>query len=99
MMVMHGAAYSGEYPETTWPGYTSFGYIYTEQWNSKQPAWRHLKDSIDYTARNQLVLQTGVPRTDVAFYLFKDPWNRGEIYQNGNLKTLGNSLLRLLTPS
>jgi len=90
-MVIHGFAYTGEYPETTWPGYTAFFYRYTEQWNDKQPAWRHLKDTMDYTARCQLILQTGVPRVDLALYLFEDPWTARDVYVAENLKTYGKT--------
>lgn len=70
MMVIHGYPYSGEYINTTWPGYDPFVYAYTECWNERQPAWRHMNDSLAYAARNSLVLQTGVPRVDLAFYTF-----------------------------
>ncbi|CZR63542.1 uncharacterized protein PAC_13439 [Phialocephala subalpina] len=89
MMVIHGFSYTGEYPGTTWPGYATFGYLFTEQWDDKQPAWRHLKDSLDYTARCQMVLQTGVPRVDLAFYLFEDPWLAKDAYLSDNLNALG----------
>lgn len=73
-MVIHGFAYSGEYPHTTWPGVNSLGYQYSEMWNSQFPAWTQLKDAFDYTARNSLILQSGQPQTDLAFYFYSAPW-------------------------
>ncbi|KAI7973218.1 hypothetical protein EIK77_004495 [Talaromyces pinophilus] len=75
MNVLHGSPYSGDYPNTTWPGYTAFFYVYTEMWNRIQPAWNHMKDILDYVGRNQFVLQKGVIKVDLAFYQFQSPWN------------------------
>jgi len=27
VVMLHGYAYSGDYPNTTWPGFTTFGYV------------------------------------------------------------------------
>ncbi|KAH6716535.1 hypothetical protein BKA61DRAFT_717923 [Leptodontidium sp. MPI-SDFR-AT-0119] len=91
MMVIHGFAYTGEYPGTTWPGYTSFFYLFTEQWNQKHPAWKHFKDSMDYTARCQMMLQSGVPQIDLIFYLFEEPWTATNANMSENLKEAGYS--------
>lgn len=66
---LHGYPYSGPYPNTTWPGFVSFDYLYSEQNNRHQPGWDYFRDFMDYTARNQWVLQGGVPKVDVAFWL------------------------------
>ncbi|KAJ9668901.1 hypothetical protein H2201_001147 [Coniosporium apollinis] len=89
MMVIHGSPYSGDYAGTTWPGYTTFFYAFTDMWNSIQPAWQHLKDSMDYIGRNQFVLQKGVPRVDLAFYLYAAPWTVTNRYPSTNLQDLG----------
>ncbi|ROW04985.1 hypothetical protein VPNG_06978 [Cytospora leucostoma] len=59
--VLHGSPYSGNYPNTTWPGYTPFYYEFSEQWTPHLPAFGsgHLKDTIDWIGRNQWVLQHG----------------------------------------
>ncbi|RFU24424.1 hypothetical protein B7463_g11914, partial [Scytalidium lignicola] len=88
-MVIHGFSYNGAYPGTTWPGYTAWWYLYGEQWNERQPAWRHLNDTFMYIARNNLVLQTGVPQLDLAFYYYQDPWNSAEIYPGEDLMHQG----------
>ena len=75
MNVLHGSPYSGNYPNTTWPGYTAFYYVYTEMWNRVQPAWHHMKDILDYIGRNQFILQKGVVKVDLAVYQFQSPWN------------------------
>jgi hypothetical protein len=89
MNVFHGSPYSGNYPNTTWPGYTTFFYQYTDMWNSIQPCWQHMKDMMDYTGRNSWVLQQGVPKIDLAFYLFENPWVPSQQYSSTNLQELG----------
>jgi hypothetical protein len=93
MMVIHGYAYGGEYVGTTWPGYTPFQYEYTETWNYRHPAWIHLNDTVLYAARNSLVLQTGIPKVDVAFYYFENPYKgtsgAGSAYAPEDFNALG----------
>lgn len=89
--IIHGSAYSGSYPNTTWPGYTTFTYQVTEMWNRIQPAWIHIKDTLDWVARNQYIMRQGVPKIDVAFYLFKSPWGQTVSYSSSNLLDLGYS--------
>ncbi|CAK7218393.1 hypothetical protein SBRCBS47491_003494 [Sporothrix bragantina] len=68
-LVLHGLAYSGAYPNTTWPGYVPFTYAWSDMMNRQQPAWDFMKDGFfDYLARTMYVLQQGVPKLDVAFY-------------------------------
>ncbi|KAF2643404.1 hypothetical protein P280DRAFT_394111 [Massarina eburnea CBS 473.64] len=89
MNVLHGYAYSGTYPNTTWPGYSTFWFEFTEMWNQHQPAWQHMKDSLDYVGRNQWVLQQGSPKVDLAFYLYAGPWTPETKYNSTNLLGLG----------
>ena len=89
MNVFHGYPYSGNYPNTTWPGYTTFGYSYTDMWNSIQPCWQHMKDMMDYVGRNQWTLQQGVPKVDLAFYLFANPYAVQQAYNSSNLQDRG----------
>lgn len=68
-IVLHGQSYTGNYYATTWPGYTAFGYLFSEMYSDKQPSWDHgLADVLGYMGRTQLVQQSGVPRVDVAVY-------------------------------
>ncbi|KAH7409052.1 hypothetical protein BKA64DRAFT_773603 [Cadophora sp. MPI-SDFR-AT-0126] len=68
-MVIHGATYSWQYPNTTWPGYTGFGYTYCEAHSRHQPAWEHgYSDAINYIARTNWVLQSGIPQRDLVFW-------------------------------
>lgn len=68
-VVLHGQTYTGNYFETTWPGYTAFFMLFSESYNDKQPAWLHsYPEAIAYTSRNQYILHLGQPRTDVAFF-------------------------------
>ncbi|KAH8197840.1 hypothetical protein TruAng_007987 [Truncatella angustata] len=89
-MVLHGYAYSGEYVGTTWPGYTPFQYQYSEMWNPRQPAWKHLDDLMSYSARNSMVIQLGVPKFDLAFYYFDIPYRFGAgSYNQSDMNTYG----------
>ncbi len=74
-LVLHGYPYSGPYPGTTWPGYTPFQFEFCEMWGPRQPAWLHLNDTLLFAARNTLVLKTGVPRVDLAFYAWQVPFS------------------------
>ncbi|GFF56219.1 hypothetical protein IFM58399_10263 [Aspergillus lentulus] len=89
MVVLHGYTYSGNYPNTTWPGYTTFGYRFTEMWNQIQPAWIHMKDYLDYISRNQFVLQQGRPQIDLALYLYETPWSAVDLLHSSNITAAG----------
>ena len=67
--VLHGMPFSGYYPNTTWPSYTTFTYVYSEMHNRHQPGWDFYRDFIDYTSRVMYTMQTGVPKIDLAFWL------------------------------
>ncbi|PLB53682.1 hypothetical protein P170DRAFT_346874 [Aspergillus steynii IBT 23096] len=68
-MVLHGQAYTGNYSGTTWPGYTAFLYLFSEQYSHKQPAWDHgFSDALNYVSRLQYTQQIGKLHTDVAVY-------------------------------
>ncbi|KAF7198549.1 hypothetical protein HII31_00288 [Pseudocercospora fuligena] len=66
--VLHGMPFSGHYPNTTWPTYTTFQYLFSEMHNRHQPGWDYYRDFIDYTARVQQVMQTGTAKVDIAFW-------------------------------
>ncbi|KAL7762710.1 hypothetical protein ACKLNR_009245 [Fusarium oxysporum f. sp. zingiberi] len=88
-MMIHGMTYTGEQVGSTWPGYTPFQYIYTELWSPKQPAWKYMSEMIDYTARNQFVLQQGVAKKDLVFYLYKDPYRMVDQYNGTDIRARG----------
>ncbi|KAF5536603.1 hypothetical protein FNAPI_11712 [Fusarium napiforme] len=88
-MMIHGMTYGGEQLGSTWPGFTPFQYIYTELWSPKQPAWKYMHEVMNYTARNQFVLQQGVARKDLAFYLYKDPFGISDEYNGTDLRATG----------
>ncbi|KAJ4289046.1 hypothetical protein N0V90_011388 [Kalmusia sp. IMI 367209] len=89
MNVIHGFPTLTPYPNTTWPGYTPFTYQFTEMWNQIQPAWQHIKDSLDYVGRNQWVLQQGQPKVDLALYAYAAPWTIVTRYDSDNLRHWG----------
>ncbi|KAF2096025.1 hypothetical protein NA57DRAFT_67641 [Rhizodiscina lignyota] len=67
--VFHGYPYSGPYGNTTWPGFTTFDYQYSEMHGKRQPSWNFASDTIDFAARLQFVFQSGIPKLDVALYM------------------------------
>jgi len=91
MNVIHGFPTVTPYFNTTWPGYTTFDYGYTDMWNSIQPAWQHMSDSLDYVGRNQFILQQGSAQVDLAFYFYAAPWYPNLQYKSTNLQNLGTS--------
>uniref|UniRef100_A0A0W0F3T5 Secreted protein n=1 Tax=Moniliophthora roreri TaxID=221103 RepID=A0A0W0F3T5_MONRR len=70
MALLHGYPYSGSYPNTTWPGITTFAYNYAEMHGPRNPAWAwdHYKEYLDFVARNQYILQSGIAKVDVAIH-------------------------------
>jgi hypothetical protein len=89
--VLHGSPYSGNYPNTTWPGYTTFYYQYSEMWTPNLPTYGsgHLKDTLDWFGRNQWVLQQGVAKMDLAVYYYAAPWGPGGEDALGGVDGLG----------
>lgn len=60
-----------QYGNTTWPGFTTFDYLFSDMHGPRQPAWDFYKESLmDFVARNTLILQSGVPKMDLAFYQY-----------------------------
>ncbi|KAH8878917.1 hypothetical protein GQ53DRAFT_849936 [Thozetella sp. PMI_491] len=90
-LVLHGYAYSGNYPGTTWPGLTTFEYRFTDMWGPRMPAWRHLNDSLLYAARNSLVGKLGVPKVDLAFYIDVHYYEDIDFYPGPDLTSAGYS--------
>ncbi|KAL2846698.1 hypothetical protein BJY01DRAFT_263257 [Aspergillus pseudoustus] len=85
-MVLHGQAYSGPYPNTTWPGHTSFRYLFSELLSPKLPSWGNgMKGIIDYISRVQYLLQTSVPKVDVVMYHKQSATSLKPIYQGTDL--------------
>ncbi|KAL1595935.1 hypothetical protein SLS60_009625 [Paraconiothyrium brasiliense] len=66
--VFHGLPYSGPYGNTTWPGWSTFTYQYSQMHGPHEPAWEFYRDQFDFIARNNWVFQTGIPRIDIAIW-------------------------------
>ncbi|GLB02333.1 hypothetical protein AtubIFM57258_003678 [Aspergillus tubingensis] len=73
--VLHGYPYSGNYGNTTWPGFTTFSYVFSEMHGPRQPAFAYYRDFLDWLSRNQFVEQTGIPKVDIAF------WSKSTTYK------------------
>lgn len=64
---IHG--YASQEPGTAWPTQSRFFDYVADSWNHTQfPEWAHWRPLTDYWARGTVVLETGVPRTDIAVY-------------------------------
>ncbi|RAK79989.1 uncharacterized protein BO72DRAFT_525668 [Aspergillus fijiensis CBS 313.89] len=66
--ILHGWPMGGNYGNTTWPGFTTFAYLFSEMHGPRQPAFEFYSDWVDYVARNQWVAQIGIPKVDLAFW-------------------------------
>lgn len=69
--VYHAYPFSGSYPNTTWPGYTTFSYRFSNMHGPRQPTWEYYDDFMNWTARVQYIAQSGTPKIDLAFWLKK----------------------------
>ncbi|THV06677.1 hypothetical protein K435DRAFT_743134 [Dendrothele bispora CBS 962.96] len=68
VVMLHGLAHSSDYPNTTWPGFTTFQYRFAEMHGPRMPAWDYYREYLDFLARTQHVLQQGVAKVDLAVY-------------------------------
>ncbi|PYH34346.1 uncharacterized protein BO87DRAFT_308478 [Aspergillus neoniger CBS 115656] len=66
--VLHGYPYSGNYGNTTWPGFTTFSYEFSEMHGPRQPSFAFYRDFLDWISRTQFVQQTGIPKADIVFW-------------------------------
>jgi hypothetical protein len=92
--VYHGYPFSGSYPNTTWPGYSTFAYRFSNMHGPRQPTWEYYDDYMNWTARMQYVAQTGTPKIDLAFWLKKTQFfDKASQYRPNDLVEAGKSLL------
>lgn len=93
-VVIHGAAYSGPYAQTTYPGFTTFGYLFGAQHSRHQPAWNlGYGAALDWLARAQHVLHSGTPKVDIVFWnkqTAQDPFPES-LYMDFDLTRAGYS--------
>ncbi|KAI7530956.1 hypothetical protein KC331_g14398 [Hortaea werneckii] len=71
-MILHLYPWARDYHNTTWPGYTDFVYMYSSSFGPRQPGWEFAHDWIDWVGRMTYIMQSGVPKVDLAFWLEKD---------------------------
>ncbi|WP_168798220.1 glycosyl hydrolase, partial [Nocardioides sp.] len=75
-LMIHGFPHA-EAPDVTWPGFAAFSPYYNgaigfgEAWGPRTPQWEHIPGIAAYLARTQLLLQTGTPKYDIAFWRHK----------------------------
>ncbi|MGV2984341.1 glycosyl hydrolase [Microbacterium sp. AGC85] len=64
---VHG--FASQAPGTSWPTQSRFFDYVADSWNDTHfPEWNNWRPLTDYWARGTAVLETGLPRTDVAVY-------------------------------
>jgi hypothetical protein len=64
---VHGVASQSR--DAEWPTQTRFQHIVSDSWNSSHfPEWANWRPLTDYWARGTVVLETGVPRSDIAVH-------------------------------
>lgn len=78
--IIHGFPNSGNYPNTSWPGFTTFMYEFSAMHGPRQPAFAFYSDFLSWVSRNQFILQTGIPKVDVAF------WSKSTTYKSISTK-------------
>ncbi|KAJ5909561.1 secreted protein [Penicillium tannophilum] len=74
--IIHGYPNSGNYPNTSWPGFTTFMFEFSAMHGPRQPAFAFYSDFLNWVSRNQFILQTGIPKVDVAF------WSKSTTYKS-----------------
>ncbi|ETS76560.1 hypothetical protein PFICI_11947 [Pestalotiopsis fici W106-1] len=90
-VIIHGATYSHNFTQTTWPGYTTHGYDYPEH-SRHQPSWDvGCPEALAYLGRVQWVLQSGTPKVDVVFWDRQSPQSAFPfaLYQPSDLRVAG----------
>ncbi|GAA4490406.1 glycosyl hydrolase [Microbacterium panaciterrae] len=64
---VHG--YASQSADATWPTESRFFDYVADSWNDRHfPEWKHWQPLTDYWSRGTMILETGVPRTDIAIY-------------------------------
>ncbi|PCG93418.1 Hypothetical protein PENO1_082490 [Penicillium occitanis (nom. inval.)] len=66
--VLHGYPTSSGYGNTTWPGFATFAYLFSDMHGPRQPAFSFYSDFLDWLSRNQYIGQRGIPKVDIAFW-------------------------------
>lgn len=66
--VLHGFQSSDNYPNTSWPGFTSFGYQFSAMHGPRQPAFAFYSDFLNWVSRTQFINQRGIPKADIVFW-------------------------------
>ncbi|KAK3647114.1 hypothetical protein LTR56_008282 [Elasticomyces elasticus] len=98
--VLHGYPFSGAYPNTTYPGFTTFTFEFSNMHGPRQPSWEYYDDYMNWIARTQYIAQSGVPKIDLAFWLKLDAYPAFGItnqYMPNDLQQAGYSY-EYLTP-
>lgn len=90
--ILHGYPFSGNYANTTWPGFTSFSYLFSDMHGPRQPAFAHYSDWLGWLSRVQFVTQTGIPKVDVAFWSKSMTPQPGTIYGDDDLVLAGENI-------
>ncbi|KAI8811891.1 hypothetical protein BJ742DRAFT_882315 [Cladochytrium replicatum] len=90
LLVLHGFPYTGQLALTTWPGFTPFGFVYSELHGPRQPAFAQYRPYITMLARTQMVLQKGnTGKVDLAILRTQTNVNATLSFQSNTLAAAG----------
>ncbi|EEB98055.1 hypothetical protein MPER_02503, partial [Moniliophthora perniciosa FA553] len=64
-------------------------YNYAEMHGPRNPAWDHYKEYLDFVARNQYILQSGIAKVDIAIYRKDYGLAKTEPFRNVNTTLIG----------
>lgn len=90
--IVHGYPHSGNYGNTSWPGFTTFSYLFSDMHGPRQPAFIHYSDWLGWLSRTQFISQTGVPKIDLAFWSKSMNSKPGTLYESDDLALAGKRI-------
>lgn len=90
--ILHIYPFSGQYYNTTWPGYTTFTYLFSGMNGPRQPGWEFFGDFSRWITRSHYVSQQGTAKLDVVFWLNQEAGlSLDDGYSSGDLEDAGRS--------
>jgi hypothetical protein len=90
--ILHIYPFSGQYYNTTWPGYTTFTYLFSGMNGPRQPSWAFFSDISGWMARSHYVSQQGTAKLDIVFWLNQQAGlSLDDGYSDGDLEDAGKS--------
>jgi len=90
--ILHIYPFSGQYYDTTWPGYTTFTYLFSGMNGPRQPGWEFFSDVSGWMTRSHYMSQQGTAKLDLVFWLNQQAGlSLDDGYSGGDLEDAGKS--------